>query len=369
VSESESDRLPLSKPNVTEVNVQIDPIYQVDQSGKIKLPNDLDIDATPMPLKELNQLVSSSSQQTWGSYPKVYNLGHRAIKDILEDYVIVQEKVDGSQISFGRYIDENGEPFLRIRSKGAELNLLAPEGMFKRAVETIESLALNLKIGWTYRGEYLNKPKHNALAYDRVPENNIILFDITVGQEEYAVPEILFEEGKRLGLEVVPTVYQGKVTDIELFRSFLDRVSVLGGQKIEGVVVKNYSRFSPDGKAMFGKFVSESFKEVHRAEWKDSNPRQGDILERLIAMYRTPARWQKAVQHLNESGVLENSPKDIGLLLPEISRDLQLEEEVEIMAKLFNWAWPHIRRGVTAGFPEWYKEELLKKQFEGENNG
>ena len=35
------------------------------------------------------------------SYPKVYNLGHKAITDLLLDPIIVEEKVDGSQFSFG----------------------------------------------------------------------------------------------------------------------------------------------------------------------------------------------------------------------------------------------------------------------------
>jgi len=36
-----------------------------------------------------------------GSYPKVLALGHRYIKDILDGEHIVEEKLDGSQISFG----------------------------------------------------------------------------------------------------------------------------------------------------------------------------------------------------------------------------------------------------------------------------
>lgn len=305
---------------------------------------------------------------SWSSYPKVYNLGHRAVKEVLDGYVLVQEKVDGSQISFGKFLDENGAYYLRVRSKGAELNILAPEGMFKAGVETIQSLFDLLTPGWTYRGEYLAKPKHNALAYDRVPEKHIILFDISVGDQEYAVPEVLFDEGRRLGLEVVPTVYMGRVSDIEQFRGFLDRTSILGGQKIEGVVVKNYSRFTPDGKAMFGKFVSEAYKEVHRGEWRESNPNQKDILERLIAMYRTPARWNKGIQHLREAGLLKDEPKDIGLLIPEIPNDLLIEEGEAIKEALMKWAWPHIRRGVMAGFPEYYKDELLKRQFENEES-
>ena len=38
------------------------------------------------------------------SYPDVYELGHKIVSDVLNGHVLVQEKVDGSQISFG--VDE-----------------------------------------------------------------------------------------------------------------------------------------------------------------------------------------------------------------------------------------------------------------------
>ena len=40
--------------------------------------------------------------------------------------------------------------------------------------------------------------------------------------------------------------------------------------------------------------------------------------ETMLDNYRTVARWEKAIQHLNESGRLENSPRDIGPLIKEI---------------------------------------------------
>lgn len=37
----------------------------------------------------------------------------------------------------------------------------------------------------------------------------------------------------------------------------------------------------------------------------------------------------------------------------------------EIKEKLFKYAWPRIQRGITAGIPAWYKDEiLLKAQFD-----
>lgn len=298
---------------------------------------------------------------SWHSYPSIYNMGHRAIAELLNGTVLVEEKIDGSQFSFG--ITADGE--IKARSKGAILNTDAPEKMFDRAVESVKQRAENLRIGWTYRAEYLQKPKHNSLAYDRVPNGHLIIFDINTGEADYLDYDAKAAEATRIGLEVVPLIYRGTIGSIELFKSFLDCVSILGGQKIEGVVIKPelYGLFGQDKKCLLGKFVSEAFKEVHRKEWKKSNPTNGDVLEVLGQAYRNMARWNKAIQHLRESGLLTESPKDIGLLLKEVQSDIGKECKEEIQAALFKWAWPHIQRKAIAGLPEWYKDELLKKQF------
>ena len=299
----------------------------------------------------------SVSVSSWHSYPKVFAIGHAAVADLFLDDVLIEEKIDGSQFSFGRF---GGE--LKCRSKGAQLDTLKPEKMFARAVEVASSL--DLHDGWTYRAEYLQKPKHNTLAYDRTPDKHLALFDINSGQEQYLNYAAKIEEAERLQLEVVPCFPLSSVSEASTLLSLLDCPSFLGGQKVEGVVVKNYSRFTPDGKAMMGKFVSEAFKEIHGKDWKDRNPNRADIRESITASLRTPARWQKAVQHLTETGELEHSPRDIGLLIGEVRVDVQCECWDEIVKALFLWAWPQVRRGIVRGLPEWYKEKLLTDQFE-----
>lgn len=299
---------------------------------------------------------------SWHSYPSIFAIGHRAMRDLLLDPVIVEEKVDGSQFSMALLDNEDGDRVLHCRSKGAQLNIIAPEKMFSEAVAVAKSL--DLRRGWTYRAEYLKKPKHNALAYDRIPEKHLIVFDINTGHEEYMGYAEKAEECARLGLEVVPLIYEGMIESAEQFRAMIDRTSALGGQKVEGVVVKNYRRFGPDKKVLMGKFVSESFKEVHAAEWKGANPSKSDIVDRLIDMLRTPARWNKAVQHLRERGQADDSPRDIGLLIKETQADIEKECMELIAEKLAEWALPQIMRGVVRGLPEWYKDELLKRQFD-----
>jgi hypothetical protein len=138
----------------------------------------------------------------------------------------------------------------------------------------------------------------------------------------------------------------------------MKQVSFLGGNKVEGVVLKNYARFGVDKKFLVAKVVSEEFKEIHRHEWKSANPGRTDIVEMLIAGLKTPARWNKAIQHLKERGLLSDAPQDIGLLLNEIKLDTLNECELDIKDELFKHFWPRIARGIIAGFPEYYKGKL-----------
>ena len=131
------------------------------------------------------------------SYPKIYNVGHPALDGFFDtDRMIVEEKIDGSQISFSV---SGGE--LSIRSRGANIYTDAPH-MFSKAVDTVQGLQPLLVEAYVYRGEFLAKPKHNALAYDRVPDKNIILFDVSTGPERYGSRELLDREAERLGLEL-----------------------------------------------------------------------------------------------------------------------------------------------------------------------
>jgi len=295
------------------------------------------------------------------SYPSVFQLGHRCVERIFDGPVSVTEKVDGSQISFG-VIDGA----LQVRSKGQQIILGGPNGMFDEAIASITALETKLHPGWTYRGEYLRNPHHNALSYTRIPHQHIILFDLDVGLESYVSHETLVAEAGVIGLEVVPELFNGVITDRAMFNTLLETESVLGGPKIEGVVIKNYALFGQDKKVLMAKYVQSNFAEVNAGAQHRLAPNKQDIITQLIEAYRTHARWQKAVQHLRERGTLQQAPQDIGPLMREVQADVLKEEADAIKDALFKWAWPQIARAISHGLPEWYKEELARLAFPGE---
>ena len=293
------------------------------------------------------------------SYGKIYNIGHLYVADIFKKPVLIEEKVDGSQFTAGIL-----DGVLCFRSKGAIIHRDNPPDLFRGAVEAFCDREHLLVPGYVYRGESLQKPKHNALTYNRVPKDNVVIYDIMrLGQEDYMPYTDKVNEAARLGLEVVPRIYEGFVTSAESLLDFLNLESFLGGPKIEGVVCKAYGVFGLDGKTLMAKHVREDFKEINSSNWKMENKSSTDILTAIGTQYKNPNRWNKARIHLAEREELENSPRDIGKLIKEVNDDILAECEEEIKEQLWNWAKKHILRMSTGGLPEWYKEELVKGAF------
>ena len=212
------------------------------------------------------------------SYSSPYALGHKATECLWDGIVWAEEKIDGSQFSFGRIGDE-----WHCRSRKQDLSHTvddpAAAGMFKLAIETI--VRLDLHDGWVYRGEFLAKPKHNTLAYARVPKGNIILFDVDQSDQDYLDPYTAAGEAERLGLEFVPILGEyGGTTAVEDLKQLLVVPSVLGRTDVEGIVLKNYGVFDQSQKkVLMAKLVSADFQEAHQKDSKRRNPSKQDITD------------------------------------------------------------------------------------------
>lgn len=297
------------------------------------------------------------------AFPKIFSIGIEYIRNIFSDDVEITEKIDGSQFVFGKL---NGELF--IRSKGKEMVLDAPEKMFDLAVDFIKRYSNRIPDNYIFYCEYMRTPHHNILSYTRIPKNNLILFGVSTLSMKFENEYWKLENyADNLGIDVVPCIFKGRVESADFLLTLLEKESILGGTKIEGVVVKNYNRQLWLGDIvipiMCGKFVSENFKEVHKRDWGKEHSPKGTWLT-YIEEFRTEPRWLKAIQHLKEKGELELSPRDIGKLIKEIQRDIQEEEKENIKEFLWKNFGDNVLRKSISGFPEWYKEYIMKKSFE-----
>lgn len=295
-------------------------------------------------------------------FPKIFAIGHRTLTRLFDGPVEITEKVDGSQFSFGKI-----EGCVSCRSKKKQLFPEYMFAMFKEGVEQVERIKHLIPDNTTFWCEYLKKPKHNVLAYDRTPTNHIMIFGMNIHDDpgwtyeyehlEYWANKFDFEPAKRL--------YYGIIDSPDELLAFLDRESYLGGPKIEGVIAKAWDKSAMIGDQyiwpLSGKYVAERFKEMKGQRSKKSSSR--GKWEDYKQTFRTEARWLKAIQHLREEGALLNDPKDIGPLMKELNQDLIAEHKDEILEFLWKNYGKEVCRVARAGFPEFYKEYLLKGAF------
>lgn len=316
------------------------------------------------------------------SYTKILTIGSSMTENALVGPVVIQEKLDGSQFSFG--FNEDGE--FVMRSKGVALYEENYAEMFKEGVEYVLSIKDKLLERFNqgelrdiyFYSEYLRSPKHNILKYDRTPKNYICLFDIL--SKGAWLPRAEIEAwADILGVEVIPQIWSGILdegflkdqgTKISTPGEFLKNLSqgtisfLAGDSKLiaEGVVIKNYEQTLLLGGhifPLFTKFVREEFKEKHAVEWAATNTARGSV-EEYIKGFTSTARWDKAIIHRKEKGELLNEPKDIGPLMEEIHRDIEEEEQQNIKDFLYKAYIKDIKRLATKGFPMYYKEKLLE---------
>jgi hypothetical protein len=300
------------------------------------------------------------------AFPKIFAIGTDYIKDIFKDEVEITEKVDGSQFCFA---DHSGT--LYMRSKGKQQFAEAYDKMFKEAVSYALELYRNntLPRDLVFYCEYLKTPKHNCLSYELIPKNHLMLFAISdIYGSKFFDYSTIVQWANELDIDYAKKFPITQINTINDLIDLLEHESYLGKTKIEGIVVKNYNRpFLLGGQPiplMAGKFVSESFKEVNRSNFKKEHLTTGRW-QLFIDSYRTEARWHKAIQHLAEQDKISFEPKDIGLLIKEIQSDIIEEEKETIKEFLWKEFGSDLIRRSTAGFAEFYKEYLANRSFDG----
>jgi len=312
-------------------------------------------------------------------YQKIQQAYKDEVKDILDGHVIIEEKVDGSQ--FRIEIDIDG----KITCGSHHQDGVTVDSMFKLGVEKAEHVFTGYKpeVKMTVFCEYLATPKQNAIPYARVPLHNLLVFDIKRDTLYLDRPQKeLF--CKQHGLEVVPILWEGDGKEIAdehgrvnkaFAEELLKRESILGHQRgfdrIEGFVVKNYSKFYDinkyphfEGHWKCVKIVNDAFKEKNREE----NPNKANKFQELKDNYRSEARMLKTIQHLKEKGLLKGELSDLKLLIPEMERDIWEEEGEELAKTLVKMFGKEIVGYASKGMVAYYKNYLLQKDGPNESS-
>jgi hypothetical protein len=294
-------------------------------------------------------------------YPEVLNANdvRKTRIEFSEGEYFIEEKVDGSQFRFGIVDGEH-----KFGSHHIDYEGYTTDKMFQQAVVIAEGILKKVS-GFdniVFFAEYLAKPKQNALKYSRVPLSNFYLFDVAV-DGKFVSPSEVIKFADEVGVEPVRVLeVKRQLPEIEYLDSIVNMESVLGGEKMEGVVIKNYDmNIVINGKLRFFslKYVREKFRELNKIEHLDENKKVSpeDIVSRLI---NKEAVWSKAIQRIQEDGIITYEMRDIQSLIEAVKDDIEKEYKETIKEEMYRVYKKDIEKAVVRGLAEYYKKYLYE---------
>ena len=284
------------------------------------------------------------------------------LSNVDNNRIIIQEKVDGSQLTITRQGD-------RLIYFNKNKQIIGQGKPWLNSYILLNNKVDLFKKGLFYHGEAM-KSIHSAklnIRYEREPRYFWIVYEIVRADHTTLSPEEMEEVLKETGIETVPIFYDNKY---ELCDNYIDKAkdiindiendkirSCLGNVPPEGVVLKvlNRNRGKDKVSTTRYKFVRKAFSETNKSKKKKlPTLSQEEIINGIGEIYNTEARKQKAVQHLEEQGKWKVNPKqNIGLMVNELDNDLLKECEQDIKDLLFVRFWSQISkaaRGDIASF-------------------
>lgn len=169
------------------------------------------------------------------SYPKIVRLSKKIMRRThelsSEDWIVVQEKLDGANASFRLNADREVEMFSRNRKLDEKQHL---RGFYKYVTESINRSAMDSNK--VYFGEWLVP---HTVQYDKVHLNKFYLFDILDTRDDTfsTSGNELEEAAKALRCCSVAVLYEGPFIGADHLDLLVGK-SGFCGQAGEGIVVK-----------------------------------------------------------------------------------------------------------------------------------
>lgn len=256
----------------------------------------------------------------------------------LEDTIVIQEKVDGSNFSIRV---EDGEVSTYSISER-----LCPNNTLRGAYNWVQSQNLQKIKGilgedFILYGEWVTP---HAVKY---PVNNVAYFyDVwSISRQCYLDWEVSKVLVEKLGFTFVPVFYCGNFQSWEHIYSFIGK-SELGATIGEGIVVKNMShRLDVNGRfPYYVKLVSNEFAEVKKTDEMDFSGINARVRnQKLVDTIITEQRIDKLLRKMVDTGDISegyseaDKAKALKLIGTAVYRDCTKEEPeiVEQVGKTF----------------------------------
>jgi len=291
--------------------------------------------------------------------------------------IYIQEKVDGSQFRIEITADTYTVGSHNVDSPNGNLGKMYNAAIIgaKDLIDGIQGFLRDQKdMRVNIFAEALAKPKQNTLVYSRVPKNNFVIFDIMLDGKYLETPEAkAFLDLVNVSdkYEFVPTLAIVQHVDInEMDNLIKTTMSFLGGEFIEGVVLKNYHVYHEEpymfGQPLFVKYVRADFRERNRDNWAKENP--NSIYTALNNVLSKKAIWDKALLHAKEDSKLTNRMQDMSFLSKDVAEDFFLENEDIVKETLFRFYKKDMARWILQGLAEYYKQKIAEEIKGAEDN-
>jgi len=144
--------------------------------------------------------------------------GLEFIQKLFNNFVIVSEKVGGTRFAFEK--TENGLSFFKKEGKITKVDRSLSK-LYEQPIRYIETLSKDiikeLPEGYRYVFRYFLNTKPEAIQYDNMPLNGLILTDLQRTSDGKMIedPKILQKISDLLTVQTPPIIWYGKLDDIQ----------------------------------------------------------------------------------------------------------------------------------------------------------
>lgn len=261
-------------------------------------------------------------------YQHVERLGVDEVSGLLDGYVVVQPKIDGTNASV--WLDGSKLCFgsrkrqLSIEKDNAGFmnHFLKSDGYTEDGLQLLHYLTKHPD--YTIYGEWLVQHKVKYIGdnyrqfyifdiYDHSKDKYLPISDYTQDLHKYSFKTV----------KIVPVLSQGKLSEKQIVELAKSNHYLLNNDSLgEGIVVKRYNFVNRYGDTVWGKYVLADFQKSNRVKNSDIINPYDDPLEKLI----TPAFVEKEFLKFKDSLDHPFGSKDISALLGTIYHELISEE-------------------------------------------
>lgn len=186
------------------------------------------------------------------------------IEDLLSSEVVVEEKIDGANVTISA--GTNGYPRAGLRSGDDSLDRGRQLGPLRAWLSEHESPLRDVLEDWAaIYGEWMLVT--HTVNYDRLPSYLVVL-DLWKEDAGFATVDERDDACRRAGLYVPPRLWRGSPGNLARVEGLLGE-SCWGPGLAEGLVVRRVGR----GEPRLAKLVRPGFDRVDDADWRAGRPR------------------------------------------------------------------------------------------------